>query len=94
MTTHGRTLQTPPQLRLLQGGGLYCPDLAPSGFHMFGPLKNYLMRGQKFEHDDAVKSAVKAWIRQCMPEFFANGFISWKNRWQKCVARNGDYVEK
>ena len=69
----------------------HSPDLAPSDFHMFGPLKDYL-RGQKFEDDDAVKSAVKAWIRQCIPELFENGFISWQNRWQKCVARNGDYV--
>ena len=57
----------------------YSPDLAPSDFHMFGPLKDYL-RGQRFEDDDAVKSAVKAWIRQCTPEFFVNGFINWRNQ--------------
>ena len=45
---------------------------APSEFHMFGPLKDYL-RGQRFKDDDAVKSAVKAWIRQCTPEYFAKG---------------------
>ena len=44
----------------------YSPDIASSYFHMFGPLKDYL-RGQRFEDDDAVKSAVKAWIRQCTP---------------------------
>lgn len=71
----------------------YSPDLAPSDFHMFGPLKEYL-RGQRFGNDDAVKSAVKAWIRQCAPEFFANGFINWRNRWEKCVACSGDYIEK
>jgi histone-lysine N-methyltransferase SETMAR len=71
----------------------YSPDLAPSDFHMFGPLKNYL-RGQKFEDDDAVKTAVRAWFRQCSPNFFSNGFINWRNRWEKCVARNGDYIEK
>ena len=71
----------------------YSPDLAPSDFHMFGPLKDYL-RGQRFEDDDAVKSAVKAWIRQCTPEFFVNGFINWRNRWEKCVACNVDYIEK
>ena len=71
----------------------YSPDIAPSYFHMFGPLKDYL-RGQRFEDDDAVKSAVKAWIRQCTPEFFVNGFINWRNRWEKCVACSGDYIEK
>ncbi len=29
----------------------YSPDLAPSDFHIFGPLKDYL-RGQRFEDDD------------------------------------------
>jgi len=71
----------------------YSPDLAPSDFHIFGPLKDYL-RGQRFEDDDAVKSAVKAWFRKCTPEFFANGFINWRNRWEKCVVRHGDYIEK
>ena len=71
----------------------YSPDLAPSDFHMFGPLKHFL-RGQRFEDDDAVKCAVKAWIRQCKPEFFVEGFINWRNRWEKCVARGGDYIEK
>lgn len=71
----------------------YSPDLAPSDFHMFGPMKDYL-RGQRFKDDDAVKSAVRAWIRQCTPEFFVNGFINWRNRWEKCVACSGDYIEK
>jgi len=71
----------------------YSPDLAPSDFHMFGPLKDYL-RGHKFENDDAVQQAVKSWFRQCSPDFFSNGFVNWRTRWEKCVARNGDYIEK
>lgn len=71
----------------------YSPDLAPSDFHMFGPLKDYL-RGQKFTDDSAVENAVRAWVRQCEPEFFENGFLSWKTRWDKCIACDGDYVEK
>src|SRR6266496_2694956 len=43
----------------------YSPDLAPSDFHLFDPLKDYL-RGQKFNDDESVK----AWIRYCSPEFF------------------------
>ncbi len=71
----------------------YSPDLAPSDFQMFRPLKDYL-RGQRFEDDDAVKSAVKTWFRLCMPGFFANEYTNWRNRWEKCVVRNGDYIEK
>ena len=71
----------------------YSPDLAPSDFYLFGPLKDFL-RGQRFDSDDDVKAAVRSWLRQCEPQFFSNGFIQWKNRWDKCVARHGDYIEK
>ena len=71
----------------------YSPDLAPSDFHLFGPLKDYL-RDQRFADDEAVKLAVNAWVRQCSSDFFSNGFINWRTRWLKCVERNGDYVEK
>jgi histone-lysine N-methyltransferase SETMAR len=71
----------------------YSPDLAPCDFFLFGPLKDYL-RGQTFRNDDEVKRAVRAWLRQCDLDFFANGFAQWINRWNKCVARRGDYVEK
>ena len=71
----------------------YSPDLAPSDFHIFGPLKDYL-RGQKFEDDDAVQTAAKTWFRQCSPDFFSNGFGNWRTRWEKYVARDGDYIEK
>ena len=39
----------------------YSPDLAPSDFHLFGPLKQ-AMRGQHFGSDDEVKTAVKCWL--------------------------------
>ena len=71
----------------------YSPDLAPSDFFLFGPLKDFL-RGQKFNDDDEVKAAVRSWVRQCKPDFFADGFAQWKTRWDKCVARGGDYIEK
>ena len=35
----------------------YSPDLAPSDFHWFGPLKEFT-RGTKFKSDDKVKSVV------------------------------------
>jgi histone-lysine N-methyltransferase SETMAR len=71
----------------------YSPDLAPSDFFLFGPLKDYL-RGQKFACDEEVQVAVRAWLSQRKPEFFANGFAQWKHRWDKCVALGVDYVEK
>ena len=37
----------------------YSPDLAPSDFHLFGPLKEHL-RGQKFADDNEVMEAVQS----------------------------------
>ena len=38
------------------------PDLAPSDFHMFGPLKE-AMGGKKFRSDEEVRHAVHEWLR-------------------------------
>jgi len=39
----------------------YSPDLAPSDFHLFGPMKEHL-RGQMFADDDEVMEAVQSWL--------------------------------
>jgi len=48
----------------------YSPDLAPSDFHLFDPLKHHLS-GERFPDDDAVERAVRAWFRQQPKEFYA-----------------------
>ena len=40
----------------------YSPDLAPSDFHLSGPLKNAL-RCHRFAADDEVKEVVHDWLR-------------------------------
>ena len=40
----------------------YSPDLTPSDFHLFGPLKNAL-RSRRFAAADEVKEAVRDWLR-------------------------------
>jgi hypothetical protein len=37
------------------------PDLAPSDYHLFGPLKDAL-RGRHFASDEDVKEVVHAWL--------------------------------
>jgi len=39
----------------------YSPDLTPSDFHLFGPLKHHLS-GECFPDDDAVERAVCTWF--------------------------------
>jgi histone-lysine N-methyltransferase SETMAR len=39
----------------------YSPDLAPSDYHLFGPLKD-AFKGHRFISDEAVKEAVHEWL--------------------------------
>jgi histone-lysine N-methyltransferase SETMAR len=41
----------------------YSPDLAPSDFYLFGPLKHHFW-AEHFPNDEAVEREVTAWFRQ------------------------------
>ena len=69
------------------------PDLAPSDFHPFGPLKNAL-RGGRFAADYEVKEAVHDWLRSQPQTFFSNGIKKLTDRWAKCIEKKVDYNEK
>lgn len=71
----------------------YSPDLAPSDFHLFGPMKKFLA-GQRFATDAEVKSAVRKWLYSNRTEFYEQGILKLVSRWEKCVEKVGDYVEK
>jgi len=64
----------------------YSPDLAPSDFHVFGPLK--------FRDDDEVRSAVHEWLCTRQKEFFSRGIYALVKRCRKCIELEGDYVEQ
>ena len=46
----------------------YSPNLAPSDFHVFGPLKQ-AMGGKSFRSDEEVQQAVHEWLRSQPKEF-------------------------
>ena len=71
----------------------YSPDLAPSDYHLFGFVKNR-MRGQHYETNEAPQTAVRQCLRVAGTEFYRKGIFKHPKRWEKCVQRNGDYVEK
>jgi histone-lysine N-methyltransferase SETMAR len=80
---HFDTLPHPP----------YSPDLAPSDYYMFGPLKE-AMGGKKFRSDEEVHQVVHECLRTRHQEFFSRGICALPVRWRKSVERHGDYVEK
>ena len=71
--TAAATVETVQQLgfKLLQQPP-YSPDLAPSDYHIFSPLKEAL-RGHRFTSDEEVKEAVHAWLQEQHKCFFSVG---------------------
>ena len=71
----------------------YSLDLAPSDFHLFSLLKKFLA-GQRFTCDDEVKAAEQQWFRSLTADFYHSGIAKLVLRWDKCLNRHRDYVEK
>ena len=71
----------------------YSPDLARSDYFLFLQLKKHMM-GNHYDSDEEVVASVRQWCREQSPEFFADGIRQLVRRWQRCVDRDGDYVEK
>ncbi|GFO38919.1 histone-lysine N-methyltransferase SETMAR [Plakobranchus ocellatus] len=71
----------------------HSPDLAPSDFHLFGPLKRHL-GGMAFETEDDLISELRNWFDNLDIDFFRVGINSLLSCWQKCIDLHGDYVEK
>jgi hypothetical protein len=71
----------------------YSLDLAPSDFHLFGPLKKHL-GGRRFATDGKVQQTVMSWLQALDTDFLYAGIDALVYRWDKCLGKYGDYVEK
>jgi len=70
----------------------YSPDLAPSGYHLFGPLKEHL-GGKSFRSNEEVIQDVLEWLHW-QPKDFLSSIRKLPDHWSECIANQGDYVEK
>lgn len=70
----------------------YSPDLAPSDYWLFGPLKQHL-RGNRYGTIQEIGQVVNRWLRERPDGWFAAGIQKLTERWQRCVQKRGDYVE-
>ena len=57
----------------------YSPDLAPSDFHVFGPLKE-ATGCKSFRSDEEVQQAVHEWLHSQSKDFFSRGILALPNR--------------
>ena len=66
----------------------YSPDLAPSDFWLFPKL-----RGCHYETIEKTKEAVTKVIDTLTQEDFDGAFQTLLERYNKCIAAGGDYLE-
>jgi len=59
----------------------YSPDLAPSNYHLFGFVKNQ-MRGQNYETNVALHTAVRQRLWAAGTEFCCKGIFILPERWE------------
>ena len=71
----------------------YSPDLAPADFWLFPHVKSNIA-GCRFDTFQDVKSAWEGVTTPMAPSEFAGAFDKWLQRWERCIERGGDYVEK
>ena len=72
---------------------LYSPDMAPSDFYLFPKLKSNL-RGTQFGSNDGIIAAVNEYFDDQENDFYLEGISKLEERWTKCIALKGDYIEK
>lgn len=70
----------------------YSPDIAPSDFFLFPALKKHL-RGQRFEDDETLITAVNDFFQSQTSNFYRTGIYGLKDKWSRVINSNGSYFE-
>jgi hypothetical protein len=71
----------------------YSPDLAPSDFHLFPKLKEFL-GGRCFTSSEEVKDAIKKWLNGLVKEVYDEGIQKLVTGYDKCLNGDGKCGEK
>uniref|UniRef100_A0A914DGL5 Transposase n=1 Tax=Acrobeloides nanus TaxID=290746 RepID=A0A914DGL5_9BILA len=69
----------------------YSPDVAPSDYHIFLSLKNF-MRGRQFKNRDQVEASLREYFEFKEPEFYARGIRKLPKRWLTVHYNRGEYL--
>ncbi|KAM0728867.1 Mariner Mos1 transposase [Formica fusca] len=70
----------------------YSPDLAPSDYYLFASMGHALAE-QHFTSYENVRKWLDDWFASKEQQFFWRGIHKLSERWEKCIASNGQYSE-
>jgi transposase len=71
----------------------HSPDLAPSDYHLFTYLKDWL-RSQRFNNSKELMDGVKTWLSSQAADFFDTDIKKIIPLYDKCLSSCCGYVEK
>ena len=71
----------------------HSPDMVPSDFYLF-PKLNSNFCGTQFGSKEYVIAAVNEYLEDQEQDFYLEGISKLEQRWTKCIALKGDYIEK
>ena len=69
----------------------YSPDLAPTDYHLYRSLSNYL-REKEFNDESQIKMDLLNFFDQKTQDFYESGILSLPERWQQVIDSNGAYI--
>lgn len=69
----------------------YSPDLAPSDYHLFRSMQNFL-DGKKYADKTAAENGVSEFFESKPQKFYTDGIMKLTEKWQKVIDNNGQYV--
>jgi len=70
----------------------YSPDLAPCDFFLFPKMKLQL-KGRRFDTAEKIQRESQNVLGRLREQDFKHTFQQWQQRWDRCVAAQGDYFE-
>ncbi|EFN81808.1 Histone-lysine N-methyltransferase SETMAR, partial [Harpegnathos saltator] len=70
----------------------YSPDLAPSDYYLFASMGRALAE-QRFTSYENVRKGLDDWFASKEQQFFCRGIHKLSDRWEKCIASDGQYFE-
>lgn len=71
----------------------YSPDLAPSDYFLFPRLKIWLC-GKRFYSNEEVELETNRYFEELGEDHYKTGIQMLEDRYSKCIALDGDYVEE
>lgn len=71
----------------------YSPDLVPSDYYLFENLRKWL-QGKRFQSHNDVQKEINAYFEDLSDEYYAKGIQMLEDRWTKCIALDGNYIDE